>query len=935
MQQYDVIIISETWLDSCITDVSLGLNNYSVYRHDRSVKTSDKSRGGGVLIAVKRTFKTKQLKIYQDNIEILLVLLKLGSGKRLVLGCSYIPPSSDINIYSQHCEEIERAMTTHEGASLLFAGDFNLPEIEWRHDMFSSGVRFSSRSRVVFDLCASLCIKQMNFIPNFNNVILDLVFTNLEGCRIVKSVDPIFRVDPHHPPLDLEIFMGNFKAGSGVGDAKAEFRDFKKADYFKICESLGLIDWSAEFRDLDIDMSLERFYHLLDAIVREHVPLRRPFVSSYPVWVTKELKELIVKKKVSHAKYKSTLSPADYACFSELRRECKLLSNGLYGQHMQNIESSLACGLNSKTFWRHVRSLNPSSKGQSGDFSLPDEMNFGDRVACSNTDKAALLADFFKSVYTLPGVPSSIGNNGSPYEGHVHNFTVSRAVVQRFLDELDVSKGAGPDGVPSLLIRSCSACLSEPLTFLFECSLRSGTFPDLWKASYLTPIFKKGDRSNVENYRPICVQSAFAKLFEKVVLYYLNPYIAPLISPRQHGFVAGKSTLSNLLLYSDYISDALTKGLQVDCVYTDFSKAFDTVDHEVLLRKIELVGIGDSLLSWFRSYLSLRKLRVRIDGVCSESFVPTSGVPQGSHLGPVLFVLFINNIAENFSDVQYLLYADDLKLFRVVENEMDCQILQDNIDLLQSWCVENSLKLNSSKCNIISFSRKRNRITVDYCLNGDPLSRVSEINDLGVIFDEKNTFVPHVHNVIDKANRMLGIVKRVCADFQNVSTMKTLFISMVRSQLEYVSPVWSPYYKNHSDAVEVIQNRFLRYINYRLGLSWEDLDYDRLRSQLGLCRLSDRREVTDVIVLKRIVVGGISCPELLELIGFHLPNRPTRQCVLFSLSNATANYSQFSSIRRLHMVGNKFNDLFDIFFDSDQTIKSKLFQHFLSGIKHP
>lgn len=249
---------------------------------------------------------------------------------------------------------------------------------------------------------------------------------------------------------------------------------------------------------------------------------------------------------------------------------------------------------------------------------------------------------------------------------------------------LDVNKGAGPDEIPPSLLKSCCSSFVEPLYILFNWSLACGIFPFVWKRGIVVPIYKDGNKNDVVNYRPITILNTIAKIFESIIHDDVYRQVDSLIIESQHGFVRGKSVLTNLSIYSDFVLNNFEKGLQVDVVYTDFAKAFDKVDHGILLAKLEALGFSPNLITWIESYLKDRTLSVRIKHDYSNIFSATSGVPQGSNLGPLFFVLFINDINFIFKFCKYSLFADDLKLFIAISNECDYMQLQYDLNQLLS-----------------------------------------------------------------------------------------------------------------------------------------------------------------------------------------------------------------------------------------------------------
>jgi hypothetical protein len=235
----------------------------------------------------------------------------------------------------------------------------------------------------------------------------------------------------------------------------------------------------------------------------------------------------------------------------------------------------------------------------------------------------------------------------------------------------------------SFLIRECVEAFVSPLVVIFNLCLKTNAFPAIWKTARVVSVFKKGDRSCIENYRPVSICSNFSKVFEFIISDTLSFHFKSYISGSQHGFVRGRSTISNFCTFTQYVANSMDLGLQTDVIYTDFSKAFDRLDHEILVRKLETLGCSSNFVNFLYSYLSGRKQFVSVHGHRSNVFDCFSGVPQGSVLGPVLFNIFINDIIEDLS-VSCLLYADDMKIFTSIKEFGDCVRLQDNIDLIST-----------------------------------------------------------------------------------------------------------------------------------------------------------------------------------------------------------------------------------------------------------
>jgi hypothetical protein len=263
------------------------------------------------------------------------------------------------------------------------------------------------------------------------------------------------------------------------------------------------------------------------------------------------------------------------------------------------------------------------------------------------------------------------------------------------------------------------------LFYIFNKSLATGSFPDNWKKSFLTPFYKSGGRGNVANYRGIAILSFIPKLFEKIVCDKLNLKLTSNFHNEQHGFTQNRSINSNLMVYTKFIFDVMENKSQVDSIYTDFSKAFESVDHKILIKKLLALGFSGNILNWISSYLSGRSQNVRFLGKISNSILVTSGVPQGSHLGPLLFNLFICDLSIILKDINHLFYADDLKIYHEIKTLEDAQFLQNKLNDLDNWCNFNKLKLNVEKCHSISFSRKPVKNVFSYSLGNKILDKVN------------------------------------------------------------------------------------------------------------------------------------------------------------------------------------------------------------------
>lgn len=349
------------------------------------------------------------------------------------------------------------------------------------------------------------------------------------------------------------------------------------------------------------------------------------------------------------------------------------------------------------------------------------------------------------------------------------------------------------------------------------------------------------------------------------------------------------------------------RGKQIDTVYTDLKAAFDRVSHSILLAKLEKLGVSVQLVAWFKSYLCDRKLAVKIGSSVSSWFSNGSGVPQGSNLGPLLFSLFINDVVLVLGEDFCILYADDMKIYKIIEHISDCYELQSLLDRLIEWCGANKMTLSVPKCSIISFHRKKQPIMFRYAFGEEFLSRVDFIRDLGVILDTEFTFKYHYEEIVKKARRQLGFMSKITKEFRDPYTLKSLYVGLVRPILESSSIVWDPYHATMIDRIEAVQRKFLRFA-LRL-LPWNDAvnlpPYEARCQLLQIEPLQLRRENAKAVFISKVLTGELDAPNLLGSLDINVPAYTLRSNDFFRLPRRLHAYDSNEPIRSMMNIFNQ------------------------------
>jgi hypothetical protein len=429
--------------------------------------------------------------------------------------------------------------------------------------------------------------------------------------------------------------------------------------------------------------------------------------------------------------------------------------------------------------------------------------------------------------------------------------TVDEETVMHKLNKLNTSKSPGPDNLHPMLIFHLREQLALPLSLIFTKSLEEHKLPAQWKEANVTAIFKKGNRKQAGNYRPISLTSILCKIFESILRDNIVNYMETnkLFTEFQHGFRKGHSCVTQLLEIIDSWNDLLEQGNNVDVIYLDFQKAFDTVPHRRLLGKMRSYGICQQVLGWVESFLAGRRQRVTLGKTQSNWQDVISGVPQGSGLGPVLFLIFINDLPEVVHNL-IKLFADDTKIYAVANNENQRQDLQEDLAELCKWSDRWKLKFNASKCKIMHFGCNNNQYK--YYMSSErqantQIEIIKEEKDLGVIFDPSLKFSAHIAKCAAKANSMLGLINRTFS-FIDKEMFLTLYKTLVRPHMEYASSVWYPWLKKDIKILERVQKRATKIMDSIKHLSYSD----RLRT-LGLPTLEYRRKRFDMIQVYKIL----------------------------------------------------------------------------------
>lgn len=774
------------------------------------------------------------------------VWLKINTTglKKILINCIYISPSTRFDQFYEYLKQLLEIVNVREpNAQFIIMGDFNLSNIEWYWDGNGcNAINPEGRhANELIDTLIATSLTQVNFVKNTYNRILDLVLTNMNNIS-TKVNNGIVDADKYHPPL---IFYIDPKEICLMRSSKTPKFNFFRANYNSINLELEKSNWGELLGGCCVDEAVHRFYNIIQAIVNKFVPKPKPNSQSFPKWFSRELIQMIHEKEHYHRMMKKSNNPVFKQLFDLKRKQIKKERKLSLWKYENNIESLLKT--NPRSFFSYTKSLQKSNH-------LPANMHYKTRTSDNMKGTANLFAEYFSSVYTSKTTNNDAINCNNNCDSY---FNFSELDLIDIINKMDKNKSSSPDGIPIIFYKNTIHNIVKPLTLIFKHSISQMKYPEAFKISHITPIHKSGNIENVENYRPISIISSIAKIFDKLLFKHLISKVAHLISVFQHGFTAEKSTETNLIEYVEYLIDKMKNGGQVDSIYMDLAKAFDKIDHNILMRKLQTFPISPCLIQLLKTYLENRKQFVCLYGEKSECITPGSSVPQGSVLSPLLFALFINDLPSNIKS-KILLFADDVKLFFKIDTLADARQLQTDIDTIVCWCHRNGLHLNVNKCFFMSFTRRREATYqhFNYTINGSPILKVNCIRDLGVLFDHKLSFKNHCEQIAKKAYRMLGFISRSLNKFKKIETYQTLYNLYIRSSLEYCSSVWNPHCQDSINIVERVQKKYTRLIFRKFRFPYESYNMRLLR--LDMLSLENRRILSDEQMLYKIKNGRLN-----------------------------------------------------------------------------
>lgn len=859
-----------------VDPVEIQIEGYKCYTNIQSTTAHR-----GVAIYVKEHLSSSLLNTTGCFKESIWCEIDLEGDDRLLVGCIYRSPNSS----DDNNTDINKALKQFsDGRShVLIMGDFNHPEINWTDE--TSPTDPNHRAYKFMEAVRDSFLYQHVTEP-----------THTRGTQTANTLDLIFTTEQemvgelrHEAPLgkshhQLLIFNYICYASIPQNQEKTKYLIYK-GDYARMNKIISEIDWPNKLLHMNIDQMWATIEDEITQATNDCIPKKKGGNNQTKrpsKWMNQATWEKIKEKKRAYRTFRQSGSEEDYNKYARARNQAKTACKKAVKDFTKNISREVKN--NPKAFYSYARSRMKTREG------IADLVTEDGTKLTGNKEKADILNEYFSSVFTIDNdqtQPHFQEKCRDPLE----SLAINEEQVRKKLTALKPNKSPGPDSLHPYVLKELASSLAAPLTILFNKSIQVTQIPDSWKKAHVTPIFKKGSRHSPSNYRPVSLTSVICKLLESLVRDAMVEHMTThgLFSNFQHGFIRGRSCATNLLTVLDAWTEAIDQGLPVDVAYLDLAKAFDKVSHPKLLQKLWAYGIRGSLHGWTKSFLEGRQQRVIINSVPSAWNPVTSGVPQGSVLGPILFVIFVNDLPEHTISIAQM-FADDTKLYRVIHNQHDRDILQQDLSNLKDWAENWKLQFNASKCKILHIGINNPHHEYHMGETGAPPLEITTLEkDLGVLMDPELKFTEHVEKQVNKANKILGLIRRTF-EYLDGEIMKRLFTSLVRPHLEFSNVAWSPRLIKDQRLIESVQRRATKLVPELKQLSYEE----RLR-KLKLPSLYYRRTRGDMIETYKLMHGHYTLnQDLVELHGqFTTRGHPLKAKKKYCRTNLRKSYFSY------------------------------------------
>ncbi|KAH3890067.1 hypothetical protein DPMN_014136 [Dreissena polymorpha] len=834
LSNFDILSFSETWLNNSIETDELLIPSYQCPERKDRIHDSH----GGVMLYVKDCIHYKRrVDLEPITLECIWIELHLLSMKRVLFGIFYRPPNADASYTNLIDDSIGLAIET--GISdIIITGDFNMNN--------SQPILVRKLDSWCLEYNLVQVINEPTHFTERSSSILDLLLLTNPNSLVLSGVgDPFLdQQQRYHCPI-----YGLFKYKKPNANVyERHIWSYEDGNYDLLRETFSSLNWNT-ISSLDTDTYCT---NITDTIIRNAklcIPNRVIKIKPRNApWLNTHIRRMIRKRKRAYRIAKTKKSDYHWSKFRTIRNQTISFIRQAKNQYYDSLSDKLKENNDTpKNWWKILKSFinKPNNNMNSHIINPLDNSTVTDCF-----EKANILNTFFQSQSII-----NIDNVGTPELTYAPNtnsletFIISPSDVHDILKSLSVDKASGPDGISNHILKECRAELSTPLCDFFNFSLNKCIMPSCWKEANVTAVLKKGDPKEVSNYRPISLLNTMEKVFEKIIFKHVYNHLVSnkILTPFQSGFLPGDSTTNQLTYIYDTFCKALDNGLEVKAVFFDISKAFDKVWHQGLLLKLHAYGIRGKLLSWIQNYLNGRRQRVVIPGAVSNWALLEAGVPQGSILGPLLFLIFINDIVNDIQS-SIRLFADDTSLYIIIDEPNHSNaILQNDINKISNWALKWHVLFNPSKSESLTFSRKQQPNQYNFTMLATQIPGVSSHKHLGVFLSKDCKWHIHLKYITDKAWGRINIMRKLKFKLDRKS-LEIIYTSFIRPLIEYSDVIWDNCTQEEKYELDKIQNEAARIACGATKL----VSLNDLQHEINWEPLQDRRDKHKLILFYKM-----------------------------------------------------------------------------------
>jgi len=763
-------------------------------------------------------------------------------NQRCIIVTLYRSPSQSSNEFDYFLLEFETLIDNiynyDNNASIMILGDFNAKHSSWKPDDSDSdeGIRIDA---ITSSYGLSQLISDPTHILGNSSSCIDLIFTNNPTMILHSGTHPSLHQNSHHQIIFAKLSFNIFHPPP----YERQIWHYSRADVDSIRRSIELFDWCTAFQNVEVDKQVEIFNSTLLNIFSNFIPNEKIIIDEFdPPWITQLIRNKLEQIEYFHNYYLiNNRNELDLQNISAKINDLNNLINESKKAYYNRLCNKLSSPITSpKCYWSILKSLFSGKKVPKIPPIFVNNCFVSDFKA-----KANIFNEYFSNQCNVLENDSTLPENVIHSDANLFSIDLKEDALLKLIRSLDISKSHGHDNLSNRMLKICDSSIVKPLIKIFRNCVEDGKFPSQWKKANVTPIHKKGDKSLISNYRPISVLPICSKLFEKMIYTVLYKYLCSnnILDINQSGFRSGDSCTNQLtaIIHDILKSFDSNPTLEVRGVFLDISKAFDRVWHEGLIYKLECQGVQGNFLKLIKDFLNERFQRVVLNGQSSSWSKVNAGVPQGSILGPLLFLVYINDISEGLrSNIK--LFADDTCLFSTVHDPiLSASDINHDLEKISHWAFQWKMLFNpdpSKQAKEVVFSRKRNDVQhPDLIFNQSTVQRTTVQKHLGLLLDEKLSFNYHVKDITDKANKTIGVLRKLRYYIPRRSLL-TLYKTFIRSSLDYADVIYDlPYNSSFVDKIESIQyNASLAITGAIRGTSKE-----KLYLELGLESLQSRR----------------------------------------------------------------------------------------------